>query len=287
MKLLIVGREKPTNVILSFLQISKNYFRTVHYASLSNIDINLEKEKISLFSKNKDLLNFDVLFAIPRKKTIDITMSLASIFQINKKYVCIPFNTISLCKDLFLLFFTLNAAKIPIIKTYYATNPEILKRKLSQNQIKLPVIIRPKEEAEIILNNKESIKTVLDTLEKLEQPLIIQELKNDQKINILSIGSSFFSQTNGKKYDLYIEQKNMIYRIKQILNTQIIEIVAYINGNSLIVHSISLTPKFNKFFTLYEKEKILSILCSFIRNSADNFYEKNPIIKIINTIKKY
>ncbi|MCK5177017.1 MAG: hypothetical protein KAQ92_04790, partial [Candidatus Aenigmarchaeota archaeon] len=192
MKLLILGREKPTETMASFMDTFKSYFEKVYYTSWKNINIDLDERGSSLFSKNKELLSFDVLFALPKKKTIDFTTSLTSIFEMNRKYVCFPSDTITLCKDLFLLLFTLKTAGIPLLKTYYATNAEILKSRLDEGEMKLPVVVRPKIGSEIVINNKESISTIIDTLEKLDQPLIMQELVDKKKVKILSIGTSFF-----------------------------------------------------------------------------------------------
>ena len=286
MKLLIIGREKPTETIVDFLEASKSYFEKVYYTSWKNVNVNLEKENINLFSKNKELLNFDVLFALPRKKTLDFTTSLTSIFEMKKKFVCFPSDAITLCNDLFLLFFTLNISNIPIMKTYYATNAETLKQRLKEEEMRLPVVIRPKIGSEIVINNAESINTIIDAFEKLEQPIIIQELKDMKKVNVLSIGTSFFAEQDGEKYELLNEQKNVVYKIKQMLNVEILEITAYVNNDSLIVYSVSLVPHFRKFFSFYGKEMIISNLCIHIRKASDIFYEKNPLVKMINIIKK-
>ncbi|RLG15117.1 MAG: hypothetical protein DRN66_00040 [Candidatus Nanohalarchaeota archaeon] len=286
MKLLIIGREKPTSTMVSFLDAFKSYFEKVYYTSWSNINIDLLNGQSNVFSKSKELLGFDALFALPRKKAIDFTTSLTSVFEMNKKYVCFPSDAITLCNDLFLLFFTLNTSEVPILKTYYATNGQVLKARLNAEEMKLPVVIRPKIGQEIIINNRESINTIIDALETLDQPLIVQELKNKEKVTILSIGTSFFAEQNGEKYDLLNEQKNIVYKIRRLLNIELIEINAYIDGNSLIIYDVLQVPHFRNFFSCYGEETIMRTLCKHIRDSADIFYEKNPLMKMLNIIKK-
>ena len=121
------------------------------------------------------------------------------------------------------------------MKTYYATNAETLKQRLKEEEMKLPVVIRPKVGSEIVINNAESINTIIDAFEKLEQPMIIQELEDMKKVNILSIGTSFFAEHDEEKYELLNEQKNIVYKIKQLLNVETLEITAYINNNSLVI----------------------------------------------------
>ena len=286
MKLLIIGREKPTKTMVSFLDIFKYYFEKVYYTSWNNINIDLLDGKSNVFSKNKELLGFDALFALPRKKTIDFITTITSVFEMNKKYVCFPSDTITLCTDLFLLFFTLNTSGIPLLKTYYATNAQVLNTRLKANEMKLPVVLRPKIGSEIVINNQESINTIIDALETLDQPIIVQELKNKERVNVLSIGTSFFAEKDNKKYELLNEQKNIIYKIRKLLNVELIELNAYIDGNSLIIYNVFYVPDFKTFFSCYGEDIIIHNLCKHIRDSADIFYEKNPLVKMINLMKK-
>jgi hypothetical protein len=114
----------------------------------------------------------------------------------------------------------------------------------------------------MVLKSDSSLKGVVDTLQRLAQPIMIEEhYKNPTNIKILVIGPNTHAIKNeNESYKLSTGEHQIILRATRLLNTTICQVNAIKLGGELMVKNIELYPDIEHFEKILKNDFVAEIL---------------------------
>lgn len=153
----------------------KKYFDEVDNINLKDIEISVGNDNVVLY-KGKPLPNYDCVYAKGSFKYAPILRA-ASQDLFDECYMPIAPDAFSVVHDKFLTHLVLQKANIPMPKTYLASGVEASRALLSK--VNYPIILKLLQGTQgkgvMFADSHAAASSILDTLESLKQPFIIQE----------------------------------------------------------------------------------------------------------------
>ena len=154
----------------------KRWFEPVDALSLKLFEVHLKDGEHVLTYNEEPLKEYDCVYIRGSYKYAMIQKAIANYFN-KKSYMPIKPEAFAIGHDKFLTLLELQKAKIPVPKTYYVPNKKLAKGLL--DKVEFPIIIKVQEgthgKGVMIAESKKSAIAMLDTLESLKKPYIIQE----------------------------------------------------------------------------------------------------------------
>ncbi|MFC1728552.1 RimK family alpha-L-glutamate ligase [Nanoarchaeota archaeon] len=262
MNLCIIGPEKRSKSDIELVEKGNKYFDSVLYVPIQNIRVEAINEKPTPFFKGTDLTKFDVV--LPRFDTDYAGFSYV-LMKIFEEYgVLSPISSVSTtyAYNEFLTPLFLKEEGIPTPNIYFSISRQSLENKISS--LKYPVLLRLPyhKKGEMVLKSENSLKGVIDTMQRLAQPIMIEEnYKNPIPMKILVIGPDTYAvKGDGETYSLSSGEHQIILRSTRLLNTLICQVNAVKVSGELQIKNLELYPDIVEFGSLFKKDLIGSVL---------------------------
>lgn len=189
MKLCLIGLEKKRLSDLKILEEAKKVFKGVLLIPLSKIRVSTVKNKVSISYREKNLSEFDtILVRVPKDKYILSYSIMKSI----PKHVFKPqgIESFILTSNRILLYNKLMEEGIKVPNVYSGGSKKTISKAFED--LKFPIMIgTPEDRGKIMVaNNIREAKTMIDTMETLNQPLFLEEFhKNAELWQVYVVGN--------------------------------------------------------------------------------------------------
>ncbi len=277
MKLLIIGPKKRRKTDIEILKCARTHFDTVLQTSISRVVIESNENGVVPLLKNKNLLEYDAVLVRVEKEYRDMGYVLAKIFEDNGKYLSVNYKAVLLGSSEFLVpvFFGLKKNGIKSPRTYFASSKEAIIRNFDNFNYPITVKLPYQKDGAMTLDSKESMVGVIDTMEKLDQPILIQEaVKDSEKIRVLVAGKKAYAIKNDVAFKLSDDDETAIIETAKKIGADICQMYASINENKLFIYGINIAPKMMIFETVFG-EGIIDGAMKSMRENADIHFNKN------------
>jgi len=290
MKVLILGKIQRGYEELKLIKEGKKIFDSVSYIPTPHISVNIDGDKFSVTYREKDLSGFDCI--VPRIPRTYRTFGF-SILSLLKESVYIPIEPISLfnCHNKFLTLLILDKDGVFIPKTFL-TN----KRKSAEDvldEMKYPIVMKllygSLGKGVIFADSKHSALSMMDTLERFNQPLFIEEYiknpnedirayvvgddvvasmkriaKKDEKRANIGIGGS------GMKFDIPHDHRNISIRAAKKLQMDICGIDLVEGPGGPVVIEANASAQFKELDKITKKNVGRKIM-KYVEEKASEF----------------
>jgi ribosomal protein S6--L-glutamate ligase len=172
----------------------KKYFKKVDELDIRDFEVHLKEDgEYHLGYKGEKIEGYDCIYVRGSYKYLLIQKAISNLYK-KESYMPISEKAFSICHDKFLTLLELQKKKIPVPKTYYA--PTLKAATKTLEKINYPIIIKVQSgthgKGVMIAESKKSAIAMLDTLESLKRPYIIQEFVETEKnsdIRVLVFGN--------------------------------------------------------------------------------------------------
>ncbi|VVB59245.1 Ribosomal protein S6--L-glutamate ligase [uncultured archaeon] len=256
------------------MHCAKNHFDKVLYVPINRIGIESNENGVVPFLKNKNLLSFDVVLSRTEKEYRDMGYVLAKIFEDNGKYMPVNYKAILLGTSEFLVpvYFGLKNNGVKSPRTYFASSKQAIIQNFDNFKYPVTVKLPYQKDGAMIMDSKESAIGVIDTMEKLDQPILVQEaVKTSEKLRILVAGKSVYALKNEQAFALSKEYRKAMLDTAKTIGAQICQINAVAHADKLFVLGISVAPRMMIFEKVFG-EGVINNAMKEIRADAQEFF---------------
>jgi ribosomal protein S6--L-glutamate ligase len=170
----------------------KKYFKQVDFLELKDIRVNLGSKEPEVFYKDKIIKDYDCIYARGSFKYAEVLKALNAAFK-DKAYMPLSQDAYTIGHDKILSHILFQKFNIPTPKTYLSSSPDAAKGILKE--IQYPVIMKlPRGthgKGVMVADSFASASSLLDTLNALGQPFLIQEYieSNGEDIRAIVVGN--------------------------------------------------------------------------------------------------
>lgn len=279
MKLLIIGSKKRRKTDAAILKCAKNHFDKVLHTPITKIVIESNENGVVPLLGSKNLLEYDVVLVRVEKEYRDIGYVLAKIFEDNGKYLPVNYKAILLGSNEFLvpIYFGLKNNGIKSPRTYFASSKEAIIGNFEKFDYPITVKLPYQKDGTMTVHSKESAVGVIDTMEKLDQPILIQEsVKNSEKIRVLVAGKKAYALKNDAAFALSEVDESAIIATAGKIGADICQMYAAMNENKIFVYGVNIAPKMMIFESIFG-EGVINSAMKDMRENADAHFAKNTI----------
>ncbi|MGM5484768.1 MAG: ATP-grasp domain-containing protein [Nanobdellota archaeon] len=158
------------------LEAMRKYFDEVEDVNLKEIEINLGAKKNSVLYRGEPLGEYDCVYLKGSFRYAPVLRSIASLLP-EKTYTPIQSSAFTIGHDKLLTHQVLQVAGVPMPETYIASTMEAAKRMLEK--VNYPIVLKFPQGTQgkgvMFAESFASANSVLDALNALNQPFIIQE----------------------------------------------------------------------------------------------------------------
>ena len=277
-RLLILGPEKRSDTEIGILERSKEYFDTVLYVPLPSVRIEAIGDKSIPYYKNTNLFDFDVVLARIKRKDTDIGYVLLKLLEDNGVHTPSAYKSVLYSYNKFLSPIFLKSKGLSTPKVYFATTRKAIEHILPD--LKYPVYLHlPYEnKGSVYIDSYDSAKGVIDTIEKLSQPIFIQEIyPNSNILSILVIGKALFCiDEKDKIYTLTSEEKYTIRKASNLFETDFCQIKAIKHNSHLVITGMNVCPSINKYQDIFD-EDLYDIICKHVAKTTEKHTKLNSV----------
>lgn len=288
MNLLIIGPEKRAKTEISLVQSAKKYFGKVLYAPITGIRVESDENAAIPFFKSSNLLKFDVVLCRIPKESRDFGFVLAKIFEENGKYLPIGYKAIILGTSEFLLpiFLNLKNCGLRAPKTYFACSRTAMRQSIDEAEYPVRIRLPYQKEGAMIADSKSVATGIIDTMEKLDQPILIQAAqKRAKRIKVLVVGDNVYALKDKKKHSLKTSESKILSETAKALGAEICQMNIVLSRNKILSLGINVSPKLMAFKKEFG-EAVFDNVFSKISENASIFYEANPLFRFLNWVKQ-
>ena len=173
---------------LMTIEEMKKYFELVDNISLKELEVNLGKGELEVLYKGKLLPKYDCVYAKGSFRYAPLLQSITSAL-FNTCYMPIKPEAFTIGHDKLLTHLALQHYEIPMPKTYLASSPEAAKKILKK--VNYPITLKfphgTQGKGVMFADSFASASSMLDALETLKQPFIIQEFVETEGVDIRAI----------------------------------------------------------------------------------------------------
>lgn len=279
MKLLIIGSKKRRKTDSAILKCARNHFDKVLHTPITKIVIESGENGVVPLLGKKNLLEYDVVLVRVEKEYMEVGYVLAKIFEDNGKYMPTNYKAILLGSSEFLVpvYFGLKKNGIKSPRTYFASSKDAIVQNFENFNYPITVKLPYQKDGAMTVDSKESAIGVIDTMEKLDQPILIQEsVKDSEKIRVLVAGKKAYALKNDAAFALSESDENAILETARKIGADICQLYAAVNENKLFVYGINIAPKMMIFETVFG-EGVINGAMKGLRENADMHFAKNNI----------
>ncbi|MFH1472098.1 MAG: hypothetical protein ABIF85_04300 [Nanoarchaeota archaeon] len=279
MKLLIIGSKKRRKTDSAILKCAKNHFDKVLHTPITKIVIESNEDGVVPLLGSKNLLEYDAVLIRVEKEYRDIGYVLAKIFEDNGKYMPVNYKAILLGSSEFLvpIYFGLKKNGIKSPKTYFASSKEAIIQNFENFKYPITVKLPYQKDGAMTVDSKESAIGIIDTMEKLDQPILIQEIvKTSEKIRVLVAGKKAYALKNDAAFALSDSDENAIIATAGKIGADVCQMYAAMNENKIFIYGINIAPRMMIFENIFGKGVIDGALRE-MRENADAHFAKNNL----------
>lgn len=174
MKAAIISQESTSSKWT--LERMRKYFGTADSINIKNVEVKMGAKRLEVLYGGKALPDYDCIYAKGSFRYAPLLRSLTSAFYDNV-YMPIKPNAFTIGHDKLLTHLALQRNKIPMPDTYLASSPEAAKKLLSE--VNYPIVLKfphgTQGKGVMFADSFASASSMLDALETLRQPFLIQE----------------------------------------------------------------------------------------------------------------
>ncbi|MBR9681905.1 MAG: RimK family alpha-L-glutamate ligase [Candidatus Altiarchaeota archaeon] len=262
MKLAILGPLSRSYEEIRVIEEAAKVFSSTSYFAIPQINVEIRKGNFALTYKNKDLMNYEVIYPrIPRTyKKFGATI--LSLLQQGGAQLPITPESLVLSHNKFLTLLLLQERDIPVPETYMAVKRETLEHALEKLDYPLvmKLIYGSKGAGVMFADSKQSAVSVMDALERFNEPIFVEEfIKNKgEDVRLYIVGGRVISSMKrvakegemrsnigiggvGEKYEPTHEEKRMALKSAKVLEMDIcgIDIMHGPNGPVVIEANVN------------------------------------------------
>ncbi|MBS3131084.1 RimK family alpha-L-glutamate ligase [Candidatus Woesearchaeota archaeon] len=158
------------------LEAMKKYFREVDNINIKNVEIKIDAKGFQVMCAGSPMQEYDCIFAKGSFRYAPLLRSLTTAFH-ESAYMPLKANSFTIGHDKLLTHLALQHNKIPMPSTYLASSPEAAKKILSA--LTYPIVLKfphgTQGKGVMFADSYASASSLLDALETLKQPFLIQE----------------------------------------------------------------------------------------------------------------
>ena len=166
----------------------KKYFELVDNINLKEVEVNLGKGQLEVLYKDKPLSKYDCIYAKGSFRYAPLLQSITSAL-FNTCYMPIKPEAFTIGHNKLLTHLALQHYKIPMPKTYVVSSLEAAKKILGK--INYPITLKFPQGTQgkgvMFADSFASASSMLDALETLKQPFMIQEYVETEGVDIRAI----------------------------------------------------------------------------------------------------
>ncbi len=296
MKLCILGPESKKDYHLRLIELSKYHFDKVLYAPLSGVRIEREGEEFTPYYKSASLYTFDVVLPLIPKSLAHFGYAVVSLLEEHGIFTPISNRFISHASNPFLIALLnqkLGNADSPI-RVYLSVSRDALNAILPKLNYPVRVYIpEAKKQASATFESEASLKSFLDTIELLAQPIILEEIKtskNLREMDVLTIGNRIFAvQKVGNEKRRCRTSKHIqgfVLRMGKILKTSIFQARIIVEKNSMFVKSLNTSPALSRFEDVFGKGMVEDLI-AFLSKECEEFYRRHALLTFVDRLVEH
>lgn len=269
---------------------AKGFFENVDLLDIRKIEILAGKELEVLYEK-KPLKEYDCIYIRGSFNYTLLQRSLTFILQSKKIYMPFQPNTFTLAHDKFLTILALQKAGVKVPKTYLAATMKAAKKLLEE--VHFPIIMKvpagTQGKGVMSADSLASARSMLDTLESLKQPVILQEYIETDATDVRAIvtgkkvaasmkrkGKAGEIRSNihqggmGIAYELDYDAENTAIKAAKAVNADIcgVDMLESVRGNMVI--EVNLSPGLRGIMNATKKNVAKSV-AEFLHKKTAEF----------------
>jgi len=183
------------------LEKMKKYFEIVEMINIKSIEVKMSVKKLEVLYEGKPLEDYDCVYAKGSFRYAPLLRSITLAFY-EKMYMPIKPNSFTIGHDKLLTHLALQHNKISMPDTYLASSPEAAKKLLSE--VNYPIVLKfphgTQGKGVMFADSFASASSMLDALETLRQPFLIQEYLETGGVDVRAfvIGTNVVAATKRK-----------------------------------------------------------------------------------------
>ncbi|NPA38821.1 MAG: hypothetical protein GXN99_03455 [Candidatus Nanohaloarchaeota archaeon] len=259
LKILILTGNGKKEYEIGFYNQLKEAGYNVGLASISSVIVKTGLKTEVLF-KGKNILN-SYNFFIPFIDDRYLDLFKFVLDEINKKnfYSLISGRALYYYSNYLHFLNLMSNSNILVPVTLVAKSKKIIENYLEN--IRYPVLLKiPDQKSEILVKSRESLSSILDTIEVLKKPLIIQEMPDSyERLKIMMLGSNAYGvkvDSSGESYKFTLNKKlkKDMEKISRVIDSKLFAIKGFLDDTGrFYVDDLILKPDFEFFLNHYPK----------------------------------
>ncbi len=170
------------------LESMKKYFEVVDNISINETEVKMNTKELQVLYQGKALDNYDCIYAKGSFRYATLLRSITFAFH-NKVYMPLKPNSFTIGHDKLLTHLALQYNKIPMPDTYLASSAESAKKIL--DAVNYPIVLKfphgTQGKGVMFADSFASASSMLDALESLRQPFLIQEYVETSGVDLRAI----------------------------------------------------------------------------------------------------
>lgn len=280
------------------------YFSEVDDLKIKDIEVNVTSKDMNVFYSGDKLKKYDCIYLRGSHKYALLQRAITEALR-GESYIPFSPESFNFGHDKILTALALKKAKIPLPTTYIATSIPVARNIL--NRIHYPIIIKipsgTQGKGVMFAESQASAKTVLDTLDVLKQPCIIQEYIETKSTDIRAIvvgnkviasmkrkGAKGDLRSNihqggiGENYECDEELEEIAVRSAKAINAEICGIDILRTGNKIFVLEVNLSPAFEGGISEATKKNIAEPVVKYLYEKTKKFIEDKKQVDTNNII---
>jgi len=270
------------------------YFKRVDNLNVRNIEIQLNPKEPMVLYEGKPLEKYDCVYVKGSFRYADVLATISR-FLLNKCYLPLHPSSFAIVHDKLSTHLVLQENKIPMPATYFASSNEAARKLLKR--IKYPIILKfPKGtqgKGVMFADSYTSANTILDALDTLRQPFIVQEFidTHGEDIRAIVLGDRVVAAMKrkaavgdvrsnihmgglGEKVELDEKTKNICVRAARVLKAEICAIDMLEGPTGPLVIEANISPGLQGI-TKATRINIAGEIARFLYNKTREFKEKH------------
>lgn len=187
MKLAIISLGGTSSELIA--KEAKNYFEEVDLINIRKVEIHAESKELKILYEKKPLKEYECVYIRGSFNYALLQRGLSSVLANKKSYLPLSPESFTVAHDKFLTILALQKAGVKVPTTYLAATMKAAKKLLEE--VQYPIIIKVPSGTQgrgvMSADSLASAKSMLDTLERLRQPIILQEYIETEATDIRAI----------------------------------------------------------------------------------------------------
>jgi len=259
MKLAIVSLKGKSSEMIA--RAAASYFDKVSSFDLRNIRVDITRDGSAVMHEDKSLGDYDCVYLRGSFQYADLLTSIAIALK-GKVYMPVDPDSYLISHNKFLTEVKLKEEGIPFPTTHLVYKTEMAKS-LAQG-FKYPVVFKTLSgthgKGVMFADSIESANSLIDMLEKIKEPYLIQEFieTGASDIRAVAIGQNVISMMRtakqgelraglhsggeGKKLELSYEEKQIVKKVAKALKADIIAVDLLKGPTKVVVTEVNLSP---------------------------------------------